>query len=100
MDAAKFAAKLRDLRIAAGLSQAALAAKAGVHQRAISNLEQALNLPTLETAFALADALGIDVNEFRDPGKSSPPGRGRPRHESEPPPEQPRDRGRSKHKPE
>lgn len=82
LDAPQFAAKLRELRTAKGLSQADLATKAGCGQRTISHLEQGRHLPSLETAFAIADALEEDVNVFRQPAENEPAkkrGRGRPK---------------------
>lgn len=83
LEATQFAALLRQLREARGLTQEALAHAAGLHQKAISHLEQGINLPTMTTAFALADAMGIDINEFRKAEdfptrKIKPRGRGRP----------------------
>ena len=84
VDAAQFGALLLQLRESRGLTQAELAAKAGLHQRAISKMEQGINLPTMGTAFKLADALEVDVNDFRkaEDFPTDPPakrGRGRPR---------------------
>lgn len=52
------------LRKARGFSQAMLARKAGLSQKAISNLENAQNLsisPTIHTVTSVADALGVSV---------------------------------------
>lgn len=54
---------LRRLRKLAGLSQTALAAKAGVSQQLISQLERGENEKTLELP-ALAGALGVGVHEI------------------------------------
>ena len=57
---ASFAALLRRFRIAAGLSQEALAERAGLSARAISDLERgARRAPYRETVRLLADALGL-----------------------------------------
>ncbi len=59
--AESFGALLRRLRVEAALSQEALAARAGVSTRAISDLERGVKLrPYLETVRLLADALGLD----------------------------------------
>jgi transcriptional regulator with XRE-family HTH domain len=60
-----FARRLRTLRGAAGLSQAGLAAKAGLHPRAVAHLEQGVREPAWRTACLLADALGVGVQDFR-----------------------------------
>jgi predicted ATPase/transcriptional regulator with XRE-family HTH domain len=58
--AASFAALLRHYRVAAGLSQEALAERAGLSVRAISDLERgARRAPYRETVHLLADALGL-----------------------------------------
>jgi putative transcriptional regulator len=62
--AAHFAARLKGLREAAGLTQRELAEKAGVAQRTVSSLEQALYEPVWSTALALAEALGVQVQAF------------------------------------
>src|SRR6476620_258254 len=55
-----FAEALRRFRIAAALSQEALAAKAGLSARAISDLERGVKTrPYLETVRMLADALKL-----------------------------------------
>jgi len=55
-----FAACLREYRLRAGLTQEALAARAGVSPRNIQNLERARNRPQTDTAGRLAAALGLD----------------------------------------
>jgi transcriptional regulator with XRE-family HTH domain len=80
MEASIIGLKLRELREAAGLSQAALADRSGVAQRTISSIEQGRNKPSFETVVALANALGTDCRAFTaSPASSVKPGRGRPR---------------------
>jgi DNA-binding XRE family transcriptional regulator len=67
-----FAARLRELREGAGLTQAALAERAGVHSLTVAKLEQALREPTWATVEALARALGVSCTAFE--GTSAPPG--------------------------
>ena len=56
-----FAALLRQHRVAAALSQEALAERAGLSARAVSDLERGVKTrPHLETVRLLADALGLD----------------------------------------
>lgn len=66
-----FAERLEHYRKAAGLSQRALSAKAGLEQSHVSQLERSLAEPRLHTLLNLADALGID------PCALIPKGRGR-----------------------
>lgn len=61
-----FAARLRELRLAASLTQADLAERAGLHLHGLTKLEQGDREPSWATAVALADALGVSCEEFRD----------------------------------
>jgi transcriptional regulator with XRE-family HTH domain len=80
MDAKHFAPRLKELRQQAGLTQPALAEKAGLSKAGIANLEQGRREPSLATAVALAAALSVDVTQLtRAPASSARPGRGRPR---------------------
>jgi transcriptional regulator with XRE-family HTH domain len=56
--------RLKRLREAAGLSQAKLAAAAGVSQRALQNWEYGERTFDFETAVKLAAALGCSLNEL------------------------------------
>src|SRR5438045_4192695 len=57
-----FGALLRRLRLGAGLTQEALAERAGISARAVGELErQHDRLPRLDSATMLADALGLDA---------------------------------------
>jgi transcriptional regulator with XRE-family HTH domain len=76
---ATFADRLRELRGKAGLSQAELANRAGLHRFGISKLELGLREPTWATVQALALALGVDCTAFadtrqRDTSDSTSPG--------------------------
>jgi len=59
-----FGARLRDLRVAAGLAPRDLAKRAGTSSAAISNFEAGNNAPTLGTLVRLAGALGCDVSDL------------------------------------
>src|SRR5205814_414078 len=59
-----FAGRLRQLREANGLTQQELASKAGLKLGGIQNLESGRRLPGWKTALALAEALGVSVEEF------------------------------------
>ena len=58
-DRARAGARLRSLRVAAGLTQTELAAQSGVPHETISRLELARRSPQAETVARLADALGV-----------------------------------------
>ena len=59
-----FGPLLRRLRVAAGLTQEALAARAGVSARAVGDLERHPDrLPRLDSVNLLADSLGLDPAE-------------------------------------
>src|SRR5262245_52701412 len=76
-----FAGRLRELRVAAGLSREQLAERAGLKAGGIRNLEQGVRLPGWETVLALAKALGVECTAFtQEPATSDaalPPGRPR-----------------------
>jgi len=55
----RFAANLRRARLAAKLSQEALAAEAGMHRTALSRLETCERAPEFRTLLRLARALGV-----------------------------------------
>ena len=56
----RFAANLKRERRKAGLSQEAIAERAGIHRTEASQLERALRLPRLDTVIKLSGALGVD----------------------------------------
>jgi transcriptional regulator with XRE-family HTH domain len=59
-----FAGKLKQLRESAGISQLELATRAGMNQFTVAKLEQGQREPSLETAQALARALGVSLSAF------------------------------------
>src|SRR3954452_18481089 len=63
-DSGHFADVIRRLRQEAGLSQAGLAAAAGVHQRQIDRYESGEQQPGLNVAHRLAVALGVTLDEL------------------------------------
>lgn len=71
-----FAARLKALREAKGLSQAELAAAAGLALGGVTKLEQGHREPSWATALALSEALGCSLDDFRPRA-----GRGRKRAE-------------------
>jgi transcriptional regulator with XRE-family HTH domain len=77
----EFAARLRELREERGWTQAELAVKAGVSAAAVAQWERARFEPTWSNVVALADALGVSTEAFRQAPAVLPPRRkaGRPR---------------------
>src|SRR3954452_24820844 len=63
-DSGHFADVIRRLRQEAGLSQAGLAAAAGVHQRQINRYENGEQQPALNVAHRLAVALGVTLDDL------------------------------------
>jgi transcriptional regulator with XRE-family HTH domain len=59
----RFAANLRRLRSAAGVSQEALALRCGLHRTEVSLLERSERSPTLETIVLLMRGLGLESCE-------------------------------------
>jgi transcriptional regulator with XRE-family HTH domain len=60
-----FAARLRQLRTEAKLTQHELAERSGVHRQTIAQLETAVRRPAWDTVQALARALGVDCTAFQ-----------------------------------
>jgi transcriptional regulator with XRE-family HTH domain len=81
MDDAKdtrFAARLKELREAVGLTQQQLGDRAGLHKLTVAKLEQGLREPSWATVQALAAALGVDCRAFQEesaPRQRMGPGR-------------------------
>ena len=72
---------MKELREAAGYTQADLCYEAKLTPDGLSKLERGLRTPGWETLCALADALGVSLDEFRKPPTKRPaePVRGRPK---------------------
>lgn len=78
--ALKLAERVRKLRLEAGLTQAELAAGAGVTVETVARLERVLRgrasanaNPSLETLTRLAAALGVEVTDLLAPARGSRP---------------------------
>jgi transcriptional regulator with XRE-family HTH domain len=59
-----FGARLRELRLAEGVSQEKLAEKAGLHRNYVGILERARQSPSLDTLVRLAKALKVKPAEL------------------------------------
>ncbi len=66
------AARLRALRLEAGLSQVDLAQRLGISQAAISNWESGARQPNLDDLYPLAHELGVEVVDLL-PRRAGPP---------------------------
>jgi transcriptional regulator with XRE-family HTH domain len=74
-----FGGRLRELREAAGLTQAALAERAGLARGGVAQLEAGKRKPAWETVVAIIEALDVLPEAFLTPPASDvPSGRGRP----------------------
>lgn len=59
IDGGKLGARIRELRLAAGLTQAELARRTGIHRPNIARVEAGRHTPSLETLARLAAAIGV-----------------------------------------
>jgi transcriptional regulator with XRE-family HTH domain len=62
--AAAFGQRVRTARLEAGLTQEALAERAGLHPTYISNTERGYSGPNLYAIVRLAEGLGMDVGDL------------------------------------
>jgi transcriptional regulator with XRE-family HTH domain len=60
----RLGARVRELRLARGLSQEALAAEAGIHRTYLGGIELGLRNPALENILRLARALHVTLSEL------------------------------------
>jgi DNA-binding XRE family transcriptional regulator len=74
-----FAGRLKVLRRKAGLTQYALARKAGLSRQSLNQLERGDSEPAWQTVQLLALALGVATEEFRDMRLTLPDVEVRPR---------------------
>ena len=72
MPTGRLSNKVRELRFSAGeMTQSALAERAGVTRQTIAAIERNKYAPSLETAFLIAEAFGVGIEEvfaFEGPG--------------------------------
>ncbi|MEQ8889997.1 MAG: helix-turn-helix transcriptional regulator [Sandaracinaceae bacterium] len=59
VDGVKLGQRIRELRLAAGLTQAELARRTGIHRPNIARVEAGRHTPSLETIARLANAIGV-----------------------------------------
>lgn len=64
MEESLFAARLREVRAEAKMTQHELSERSGVHRQTIAQLETGVRQPTWETVQLLARALGVDCKAF------------------------------------
>jgi len=74
-DPRQVALAVREHRKAAGLTQAELAEKAGLAFETISRVESGREPPSLRTAVAIADALGVSLDAVVGRSAKAPPRR-------------------------
>lgn len=80
MDLKAFAARLKELREEARLSQRQLAERAGCSPGSLANWEQGIREPGWLAVLALAGALGVDCKAFEQkPAQTGKAKRGRPK---------------------
>ena len=66
IDGVRLGARLRELRVAAGLTQAELARRTGIHRPNIARVEAGRHTPSLETLARLAQAIGVPTTRVLD----------------------------------
>ena len=69
MPQTEFGRQLQKLREQSGLSREQLAKSAGLNTGSLANLENGARTPSWPTVQALADALGVSLDEFREKPK-------------------------------
>jgi len=62
-----FGARVRELRLARGLSQQALVTQTGLHRTYIGSVERGERNPSLDAIHAFAQGLGVEVAELFPP---------------------------------
>lgn len=68
--------KLKEIRTTRNMRPEAVALAAGLSVSAVYNLEAGKTVPSLETARAIADALGVTVDEAFPPEPAAVPVKG------------------------
>jgi transcriptional regulator with XRE-family HTH domain len=87
----RFAARLKELRKALGLTQLQLAEKTGLNQFGIAKLEQGHREPAWGTVVALSEVLGVPCQAFlEEPAETAIAKVGRPSKAEAPPAKKPK----------
>lgn len=73
LDTTGFGPRLRALREAAGLTRQQVADRTGFTPENIARLERGDRSPSWKSVLKLADALGVEPNDFRDDDADEPP---------------------------
>ena len=60
----QFGKRIRELRLARGLSQEKLAFKSGMHRTYLGSIERGERNPSLKNIAAIADALGVSLSQL------------------------------------
>lgn len=60
----RFGDRVRELRLAKGLSQEELAHRAGIHWTYLSGIERGIRNPALKNIAKIADALAVSLSEL------------------------------------
>jgi len=60
----QFGERVRELRLAKGLSQEELAFKSGMHRTYLGGIERGERNPSLKNIAAIAEALGVTLSEL------------------------------------
>ena len=60
----QFGERLKELRLARGLSQEALAFKSGMHRTYLGGIERGERNPSLKNITAIAKALGVSLSQL------------------------------------
>jgi DNA-binding XRE family transcriptional regulator len=68
VDGVRLGQRIRTLRLAAGLTQAELARRTGIHRPNIARVEAGRHTPSLETLARLASAIGVPTTRVLDDG--------------------------------
>lgn len=66
VDGVKLGKRIRELRLAAGLTQAELARRTGIHRPNIARVEAGRHTPSLETLARIAQAIGVPTTRVLD----------------------------------
>ncbi|MFK7989241.1 MAG: helix-turn-helix domain-containing protein [Sandaracinaceae bacterium] len=66
IDGVRLGQRIRELRLAAGLTQAELARRTGIHRPNIARVEAGRHTPSLETLSRLANAIGVPTTRVLD----------------------------------